>query len=262
MKKIIVVFALLLSLSAIAQDFPGKRPELLLGKEVKVKALSGIASSLGYVGFYTDPKLKNIYEQTSFETKAEAIFGRQFKVENVEKTESAELSKLTLKDDKDEILYFKYNSSSEYYYPFTVVGGIKYPADFYCDYIDEKTDKFSGKSTFTTSNTEGVFFYKVKNGAAAKYYMQVKALGKEQVAGKGAIVLLKNNKRIDKPESVVEVTTNRAGSFIYTSTFELSLKEINVLIDSEITDVRVIKFDSEIKLSGMLKGMLDCLITK
>ena len=259
MKKIIVVFALLLSLSAIAQNFPGKHTDLLLGREVKVKELKGTDAHIGYE-FYTQPKFgkANVYAllPSKGNTEPEAVVGRQFKIEEV--IDNSKFDKghywIKITDDK-ETLYISYDIESEYSFPFEVIGGLKLPADFYCNYITETIDKFTGVTTYATENQNGVVFYKIKKGAAAKYYIAINIPKHTMV--KGAIVLLSGNKRIERPG--LELTGFPDGFGAY---FELTLKEAHLLIDNEITDTRVGDRDNIITSGTTLKGIFSCLIEK
>jgi hypothetical protein len=263
MKKIIVVFALLLSLSAIAQDFPGKYIDLLLDKDVKVKELKGKYAIIGYE-FYIQPEFgnENIYAplEGKGKTNPEAVVGRQFKVEKIIDNSKFDVGYYWIKlTDGKETLYISYNVKSDYKFPFTVIGGLKLPADFYCDYVTERTDKFKGEIIFT-GKLEAISFLKVKKEAGAKYYMSINAPLDNKVGKKGVIVLLTGNKRIEKPNLEFQILGDQNKH--YNATFELSLKELNLLIDNTITDTRVGTYDSEIENGVQLKGILDCLITK
>lgn len=268
MKKIIVVFALLLSLSAIAQNFPEKRPELLLGKELKVKPLKENKKGEGYEYFYSDPKMRDSYlrEKVYFSvTPAGGLVGRVFKVTAVDADpERKGKARLTLVDQtKGETIYYSYLSYLKHDFYFEVIGGLKLPTDLYCDFITEKKDKFTGETIYTTELLYLKTFTKIKKGAGAKYYMSISDYNKEEYLGKkGVIILLENNKRIDKPEVVIEVSPDGDRGFRYTATFELTLKDVNLLIDNKMTDTRIYIFDNVVSDNDCFYGMFGCLVTK
>jgi hypothetical protein len=269
MKKIIVVFALLLSLSTIAQNFPERRPQLLIGKELKVTPFKITEYEKGYKKFYSDIEMRKTYlekEKYSSFTPVEQLEGRIFKVTAVEASDPTDknYSRLTLVDEtKGETLYYKYDSRLEENFHFEVVGGLKLPADLYCDFITEKKDKFTDEIIYSSELLQGMIFTKIKKGAGAKYFISFSTSNKEQYLGKkGAIILLENNKRIDKPEVAIEVTPDGNRGFRYTVTFELTLKDVNLLIDNKMTDKRIYTFDNEVRYQNYFKGVFDCLVTK
>ena len=90
MKNFTLLIALFFSLIITAQDHPGKRPELLLGKEVTIIDLTGndysdISKEKGYQRFYTDKEVLSKYKENSkHNTEYEALFNKTFTVKNVE----------------------------------------------------------------------------------------------------------------------------------------------------------------------------------
>ncbi|MNK21294.1 hypothetical protein D3C87_395480 [compost metagenome] len=269
MKKIIVVFALLLSLSAIAQNFPERRPQLLIGKELKVTPFKITEYEKGYKKFYSDIEMRKTYlekDKYSSFTPVEQLEGRVFKVTAVEASDPTEknYSRLTLVDEtKGETLYYKYDRRFEKNFHFEVVGGLKLPADLYCDFITEKKDKFTDEIIYSSELLQGMVFTKIKKGAGAKYFISVSDYKEEQYLGKkGVIILLENNKRIDRPDVVIEVGPESKYGFSHSATFELTLKEVNLLIDNKMTDVRLYTFDGEVGYQDYFKGVFGCLVTK
>jgi hypothetical protein len=265
MKKIIVVFALLLSLSAIAQDFPGKRPELLLGKEVKVLPLSKEKLKEGYVGFYTDDELYKKYKQNgSFNKTYEDLVGKSFKVLAVDQLErfGEKLHRIKLQDVSSEtVLYYKYDDHSEILntYSLEVKGGLDFPADYYKDFIEIKTDKFTKEKTFVYEKLYLLKLTKSQKGKVIKYTLMIEAAPRDNDVGKGkgASILLENNKRIDKPLQLVKVCDNH-----YCATFELTQADLNLLKANKITDFRVNKYDEELTplQAQRFKGVLNYMI--
>jgi hypothetical protein len=113
-------------------------------------------------------------EKYSSFTPIEQLEGRIFKVTAVQASDPTDKNyyKLTLVDEtKGETLYYQYYSRSEEYFHFEVVGGLKPPADLYCDFITEKKDKFIDEIIYTSELLEGVVLAKIKKGAGAKYFI-------------------------------------------------------------------------------------------
>ena len=85
MKNFTLLIALFFSLIITAQDHPGKRPEMLLGKEVTVKELPAESQAWGYEWFYENEKRIYHYEDNgNSRTKHEALANKTFTVVSVE----------------------------------------------------------------------------------------------------------------------------------------------------------------------------------
>lgn len=266
MKKIIVVFALLLSLSAAAQNFPYRKIELLIGKEVQIKPLneSQLKYTKGYDNFYIDIKGKNIYERNGglFVTKGDALSDRIFKVESIESNPvNKDVSMLKLQDSKGEIIYYQYEQDS--LTPFIILGDIVLPEGYYCQYIEETTDKFTGGQTFKVKREYIYELKKSKKGKTVKYtlYLETNAYPRDH-DGKGVIILLENNKQIKKPTTPVKIKIK--ASCIYTATFELTPADITLLKDNKIIDYRLFENDGFISADGaeVFQGALQCMLAK
>ncbi len=106
MKKIIFLFSLLAAVTLYAQNYPGKMPELLLNREVKVLEVPASSIKYGYDDFYKDKSLKKVYACCdSYNSKYDKLVNRVFTVKEV-KPYGSSYSSLTLEDDK-EIIYFR-----------------------------------------------------------------------------------------------------------------------------------------------------------
>ena len=266
MKKIIVVFALLLSLSAAAQNFPYRNIELLIGKEVQIIPLNEteLKYSAGYKDFSTD--VKGIYtyqEGGSVVTKPSALVDRVFKVESIESNPiSTGASMLKLKDSKGEIIYYKYKQ--DFPTPFNVLGGVVLPDDYYCQYIKETTDKFTREQTFVCKKNYTFELTKSKKGKVVKYTLYLETSKDERLGvGKGVTILLENNKRIEKPTVLVK-TDGALKSPHYSAIFELTPADIALLKDNKITDFRLFKYDDLMypDYAEVFQGALQCMLAK
>lgn len=269
MKKIIVVFALLLSLVAGAQDFPGKRPDLLVGKELKVKPIELSKNVKGYERFFSDEKLYDNYlkkgEYDRF-TAPELLEGRVFRVLAVDPDPSGydAVARLKLVDEtKGETIFYRYSKDLAMYFDFEVIGGLTYPADYYCEYVGPDKENLEGQIKFVTSPKDGIVFIKIKKGSVTLYLMKINIRSNEQPKGKGVVVTLSNNKLISKPNAkTVTEPMDKNGSYFSTAVFELSLEDTKLLIDNSITKVKVMQAEDPVKQGAFLKGMFGCLITK
>lgn len=265
MKKIILVFALLLSLSTIAQNFPYRKIELLIGKEVQIEPLneSQLKYTGGYQGFSTDVSGIYAYQEgrANTITKPSAFADRIFKVESIESNPiDKDVLMLKLQDNKGEIIYYKYKQDS--LTPFKILGGIILPEDYYCQYINETTDKLTGAQTFQTKYSD-YELTKSKKGKIVKYtlYLRTDADPRDH-DGKGVLILLENNKRIEKP--TVPVKLKIKASCIYTATFELTPADITLLRSNKITDFRLFENDGFISpdYAEVFQGALECMLAK
>ena len=269
--KNIILFAAFLATSILsAQNFPGARPELLQGKEVKIMQLKESYRKSGYNNFCTDYEMQHRYAASSIfdYTPADTLVGRTFHVEKVEPYKDGKYTKakVTLKDKgKGKILYYSYNSGLTMppEYPFEVVGGLDLPADFYCDYIEKKPAQVGGDE-YTTDPVNGIIFTKNNKDGATVYRMQTRTLGSTEdkmVVGK-VTATLENGKVITKENTMVDVEANGYGGYVYTAVFFLDEKDIELLSKNKVISARIIAMETKIGDPDKLKGMFDCLLTK
>lgn len=262
MKKIILLIVFLFSVIATAQDYPGKKPELLIGKEVIVASKPFLDS--GFSDFYTSVKLgyDDVYEPTqrySSYSKTEALAGKKFKVAGVEKIKHGEDTKILLKLEGEgmPVLYFKYDPDHGMDFPFKVAGGLTLPKGFYCNAITKDGNNFS------TDIADGVSFYKTKANGQSKYFVSVSQSASSLKKNiKGATIVLSGNKKIQKDAATITVDTNGNGGFYYTSTFALTTADIALLKTNKIISTTVYVYESEVTSGEKLKGIFNCLITK
>ncbi len=144
MKNIILLFTYLLCLSVFSQEsYPYKRPELLVGKTVKVIPFTKfwLEYHCGYMNFYTDPKCYDIYKPCNPTSSLhEALSNKEFNVTDMTEGKGYQsvLYIYKLEDTTNkEVLYYEYDrKSSGADFSFEVKGGLDLPADFYCDYVE------------------------------------------------------------------------------------------------------------------------------
>ncbi|TDO77623.1 hypothetical protein EV143_104390 [Flavobacterium chryseum] len=265
MKKTITLLGLLFSTFCFSQIFPGEDIQLLTDKDIVVLPKSETLQKYGYDDFYKDEKLKTKYDCCeSYNSKYKSLVGKTFKVLSYEPyTNLIGSSKYKLKIENNEtgIIYFDYDPRYDFKYPFDVVGGLDLPSDFYCKKIKVSTDKFTGDVSYSTEYSEGISVIKVEKDKVSKIYLAINEQGPTlNVGAKGLILLLTNNKRINKPDAKIEVKVNKGGSgYIYSAFVELNSQDLNLLKENIITDNRLYVYDGEIKNGEKIKEYVKCL---
>jgi len=252
----------MLALTINAQNHPGNKPELLIGKEVVV--MPEPFNITGFNDFYTanTAAYDKVYEPVdtySSYSKIEALAGKKFKVVNVERVKDGSDTNimLHLQGNGMPVLYYKYDPDFDMDFPFKVTGGLTLPKGFYCNSITKEGNDFS------TDIEDGVSFFKTKVNGIPKYFMSVSQPGSKLHSNiKGATVTLSGNKKIQKDTATVKAEANDRGSFYYTSTFALTADDVTLLKTNAIISTAVYIYDSEVTSGDKLKGIFNCLITK
>jgi hypothetical protein len=264
MKKLAFLILLLTAYALHAQNYPYRRPELLLNKEVKIKELHQLDLQDGYSNFRSDPEGLDIYEEIKYKgSKPEALAGRTFKVTEIKggKT-SFRTAKyvLTLQDDK-ETIYYTYNIPDNDYY-FEVIGGLDVSGDFYCDYVAEVAGEMGEKVYKQTENRIGLMFEKVINTSTkkAEYVLHFNEQSvKPTPKGFGVVIMLDNGQKIDLPKSLV-IKDDSA----YKAAITLTTAHINLLKSHKITNFKLLEHEGSVTIEQgwLLRGVLQCLLTK
>ncbi len=265
MKKLILLFALMISSLNYAQNFPENDIQLLENKELKVLEKDVTLQKYGFEGFYTDEALKKKFDlNNSYNSKYESLVGKVFKVISYEPYKNLigkDKFKLKIENAETGILYFDYDPRFEHSFPFEVIGGLTLPADFYCKKIKIETDKFTGETKSNTDYSEGISILKVEKDKTITIYLSINTTGSTLNVGKeGLILLLENNKRIEKPEARIDAKVNTSGKgYVYNAFVRLTPEDIKLLKENNITDARLYIYDSIIKKGFKIKEYLKCL---
>ena len=267
MKKLTLLFyALILSTVAAAQDFPGKRPSLLTDKTIRVKPLpKGVLTyQQGYSGFYTDENLQKVYAETgnSKISVHETLADRTFKVIDVHPLK-AEDYRISLQDTiKNETIFFRYNESDEakggYY--FEVIGGLAYPPDFFCDYLQLEGTP-DGAQRASAIITEGIKISKVTRGKTVQYTMEVRTVEEIISMLKGVSLVMENGLQIVRPDIHAEMFEAN-DRLVYVATFELTPHEVSLLWQSKIVSGKISKFEKVYNEGEKLRQMVKCMNSK
>jgi hypothetical protein len=263
MKKIILLFTILLCTTFYAQNYPGKSIELLSGKKLKVLPISLALQKYGYRGFYKDENLKKIYkDNNSYSSEYLSLVDKIFSVVGFEPYKNilgTDKFKLILQNEEIGKIYFDYDPVYNSSFVFEVVGGLTFPENYFCQYITESTDKFSGDIKYRSEDSEGISFVKFIENNTAKIYISISVVGLTLNVGKtGLILLLENNKRIEKPDALIDVKV-KSSSWSYSAFVELNSKDLDLLKENKITDERLFIYDGVIKNGEKLKEYIKCL---
>lgn len=270
MKITLLLSAILISITAIAQDFPGKRPTLLLDKTVKVKPMDKtvLAYRQGYDNFYRDNYLSEPYAgNKNRKTDHNALANRVLKVTAIEPYPlPGELNyKVQLRDTvNNETIFYEYSElaqARDNYY-FEVVGGLTYPPDFYCDYIAQENDESGTGETFNTAIVEGLTITKIKRGKNAQYIMEVRSVQSIISMVKGVTLVLESGHQIIKPDVQAEVLPSGNDNLVYVAKLELTPHEISLLQQSKVVSGKVSKFDIIYTEGDKLQQMMQCMLKK
>lgn len=253
--------ALLISLTTFAQNSPGKRPSLLLDKLVIVQPLQKtvLAYQKGYDSFYADENLLERYaENKNKKTDHDALANRVLRVKAVEPfpLQGAPDYKIVLQDTlSKETIFYKFNelAANKGNYYFEVVGGLNYPPDFYCDYIQQDKD------ALIAMLTEGISVKKIVVAKTVKYIMEVRTIEETISMVPGITLVMENGLQIVKPDVHAEVSASSNDKLIYIASFALTPHEVSLLGQSRIVSGKISKFDKTYREGEKLKQMVKCM---
>lgn len=261
---------LLICITTKAQDSPGLRPELLLEKTVKVKPMTDgeLAYEKGYDSFFCDAGMVKKYTETKDRrTKHSAMANRFFKVKAVKPYDVYGNTNyaIQLTDTvTNEEIYYKYNkfSESQKKYYFEVIGGLKYPADFYCDFLTEATDKATGEHKISASISEGLHVIKIRKGKNVTYKLEVVTV--EQVISmlRGVTLVLEDGRKLEKPDAEAVMAANKNDNINYIASVEITTAELAMLTQSKVVSGKISKFEKKFTEGEKFKEMLKCLKSK
>jgi len=268
-KRIMLITGILFAgFGIFAQNFPGQDVDLLVGKEIKVVEKAESLQEYGYDGFYKDSNLKKKYACCqSYNSKYKELVNKVFKVISYEPyTNSIGTKKFKLQIENVEtgLIYFDYSPEYEHSFPFEVIGGLKFPEGYLCKDIEETKDKFTNKTTFRTPFSESIVFVKIKDKEQTSIFMRISVYGSTVNVGKtGAIILLDNGDKIEKPDAKINTEVSKYGKgYDYSSFITLTEDDITKMKNNVITDVRLYVYDSSIKNGVKIREYLKCIIEK
>lgn len=269
MKRLLFIPLLLITSICIAQDiFPAYDTSIISDKELKVLPLPEVLRKYGYRGFYKDEKLKKIYELDgyNYNSKYSSLVGKILKVKNIIPYTSslgAEKFKLVLFSDETDEIFYDYDPKYEHQWNFEIIGDLNLPKDFFCREIKMNVDKFTNDTTYSTKASDGIIFYKMKKGENIFYFLSSNLVGSTlNLREKGLILLFENNKRIDKPDVILDVESSSGSGWVYRAFVRLTNEDISLITNNVITDKRHYIYDASVKNGKTLSEYLKCLLLK
>lgn len=263
MKTLFFTLASLLStLLAVAQNYPGEMPELLLNRKVRVLPVAENLQKYGYMEFYTTPEMEynKVYNATKNATPYEALVDKVFTVTEIKPlgTEKSPNYRLTLNsNDGLPVLYHRYNSRFDSGYYFEVIGGLKMPEGYYCNKITSK--QVPEGTMYQSKVVRGIILYKQPLAGETTYMIHLSVFGdRAEVNKKGMIITLANGKVISKPQAEVSVTATNG--FRYTSTTTLTTAEMKLLSESPIIRAKLFSFSEDKSRTEEIMEYAKCLL--
>lgn len=267
MKKIMLLFALLVGLSAFAQNFPGEKVELLSGKTLTVLPLEQNLQEFGYKGFFTDADLKNIYKNEGTSTSYKALAGKVFKVVSYEPyiNSSKELKyKLLIENSETGKLYFDYDSEYSFSFPFEVVGGLTYPKDFFCNKITEKEMGDPNNTWYQAPVADGVQVFN-SVGKTQLIYMTINVPTNEKyvpnVIKRGAVLTFDNGKTIVLPDEKIKTEKSPvSNNAVFKAIIHISQENYELVKAHKLVAVKLDKYENQHNSGYAIREYLKCFL--
>jgi hypothetical protein len=127
-----------------------------------------------------------------------------------------------------------------------------------------KVDDFNGQVMITTSirnwNWDRISFSKFIEKKSVKYYLSIDVKTQDNYYGKGVFFILKNGKRIDRPNQKVE-SDYSDGNFFSTAFITLTSQDMKLFSESGIEKYKVDFLTGNfIEQSNVLREMASCIL--
>lgn len=252
--------------------FFGEEFSIYIGKELKVRdnSLSKFRNMF-YLDFNEATKLFNPKVAYPIDkdgtTSIDSLLNRVFTVSEILSIQGEPFSGspdmrnvpiFVLKDvDANETIYFRYNNSKYYDFPF-LIGG----CDFNCfnPLIKKNVDDFSGEIEFKTPFSIGqdwLPFFIIKSISKGKttYYLKLTEKGSTlNVAEKGVYILFEDGSKIEKPNEKINVKAEKGTQWEYSAFISLTSSDLVALKTKKIKKYRLYIHDKE--LSSMEQSIL------
>ncbi len=274
MQKILLITLTLLGLNSFAQSFPGEMPDLLLNKIVMPIAKEKDFQRFGYNNFIqkfdkkrkTYNRFRNVpLSSDGIKSDYEKLVGKEFKVIGIYKPENTYSSDdefiLELENNEIGIIFYKYDKRFETSYELETKTPLNFPEDYFCKQMWYKKDKFNGMENFYTPLERNLNLGKVIIDGNTNIVLGISVYGSTlNVNETGAFILLKDGKKILRDKQKLDVEASSSG-WIYKASIILTEEDIQLLRNSEITDVKLYIYDSEIskKEGYLLQEYLKCM---
>lgn len=126
-----------------------------------------------------------------------------------------------------------------------------------CSEITKKYDKFKDVTTYSSPGIESgnakvdlfksISIFAVKQESKTNKTFSLLFLHVSEtldISGKGVILILENDTKIDQPDAEIERMSSSGSMHIYGTTMQLDQKMVELLIKYKITDVRIFAYES------------------
>ena len=258
------------------ENFPAQMVDLLLEKTVKPKVLEESMQRYAYKNFYSkfDTESKKLekykkghraFPSGTSQSDYNKLVGKEFKVVKIYdqtptlSSDSGRYFVLELRNEELGTVYYDYDSKYDFNFELEVVGVLELPEGFYCRDIKTETDKFTGETSATSDYSEGISFIKITKEGTSRIYLTINESGSTlNVGKKGLILLLENDKKIERPNAKIDVESGRS-NYVYSAFIELTKAEIDLIKENNIIADRLYVYDGEIKNGAKLGQYLKCL---
>lgn len=207
-KTTIIILITLISFKSNAQEtlyevWPDNSPELLIGKIVTPRPITGTLQRYGYEDFYKLKKKKWVgyddsrskWEKEQGKVKYELILGRKFKVDTFEQYEDGLLSKklywLYMTDvETGQKVRHSYDPNYEHSFQLSMTEEMIYPEGWFCKDFEIEKDKFNGETRIRTPYGSTITFLKYINGDVETYYLQLRKNGSTLNTGEKGVYII------------------------------------------------------------------------
>jgi len=173
------------SQSDTTQNWPGEKPNLLLGKKIMVLPLDNLSNEQ----WYTSESFSDDSEYKDYSNLKNKIFD-VLDCEPYKDIIGQDKFKLKIENQEIGILYFDYDPRFEFSFPFKVLGGLAVPVNFDWGDITTSTDKFTGDISYESPGEEGIYFLKVKKRDQTVIYLHVQNSCSIANAGISGVIFL------------------------------------------------------------------------
>ena len=130
------------------------------------------------------------------------------------------------------------------------------PNSKYCNKIQMDIDKFEGDTTYRSPHSPGFIdpLYYIKSSGKIAVFIKSWG-GRSNVGKKGAILLLKDGSKIERPDAEIDCDVNETQGYLYTTMFFLSDEDLEKLSKSPVSSVRLYIYDSNYNEKRQIKQM-------
>ena len=212
-----------------------------------------------------------------YRTNKDSLLNKVFLVENIFTKKGIVINDVNLLEEPvfllkelntNNYIYYKYDVSSEYYFPF-LTSEIKYNTIALCEKIERVVDEFTNEISINSPFSEAdfnspvVLYKSIKNGKSV-YYLSLDTYGSTlNVLEKGVSILFTDGTKFNKPLTSIDVDADGDG-YKYSAFIPLTLLETKFFTTKQIKKFRLYIYDEEVSttFSEKFKHYVKCVIEK